>query len=57
MYHFDVAVMYLNIMLTNMLQLSAIVTDSIYAACDFNQSNTKCKCKIDWTWREDYSLA
>ena len=49
--------MYPNIILTNRLQPSAIVNDSICAACDFNQSKTKCKRKMDWTWRGDYSPA
>jgi DNA polymerase epsilon subunit 1 len=36
-YHLDVAAMYPNIILTNRLQPSAIVTDEDCAACDFNQ--------------------
>jgi hypothetical protein len=36
-YHLDVAAMYPNIILTNRLQPSAVVTDEDCAACDFNK--------------------
>ncbi|GJV60293.1 ribonuclease H-like domain-containing protein [Tanacetum coccineum] len=36
-YHLDVAAMYPNIILTNRLQPSSIVTDDVCTACDFNR--------------------
>ena len=56
-YHLDVGAMYPNIILTNRLQPSAIVNDSICAACDFNQSKNDCKRKLEWVWRGDYNPA
>ena len=53
-YHLDIGAMYPNIILTNRLQPSAIVDDSICAACDFNQSKNDCKRKMEWIWRGDY---
>ena len=52
-YHLDVAAMYPNIILTNRLQPTAIVSDSICATCDFNRDENKCKRKMKWTWRGD----
>lgn len=40
-YHLDVGAMYPNIILTNRLQPSAIVSDEICAACDFNRPESK----------------
>ena len=56
-YHLDIGAMYPNIILTNRLQPSAIVNDSICAACDFNQAKNDCKRKMDWVWRGDYNPA
>ncbi|CAJ1945696.1 unnamed protein product [Cylindrotheca closterium] len=56
-YHLDVGAMYPNIILTNRLQPSAIVDDSICAACDFNHARNGCKRKMEWIWRGDYSPA
>ena len=56
-YHLDVGAMYPNIILTNRLQPSAIVNDSICAACDFKQSKNDCKRKLEWIWRGDYNPA
>lgn len=56
-YHLDIGAMYPNIILTNRLQPSAIVNDTICAACDFNQSKNDCKRKMEWVWRGDYNPA
>ena len=37
LYHLDVGAMYPNIILTNRLQPSAIVDESVRSACDFNK--------------------
>jgi DNA polymerase epsilon subunit 1 len=55
-YHLDVAAMYPNIILTNRLQPSAIVTDEDCAACVFNAPGKTCLRKMEWVWRgETYS--
>lgn len=56
-YHLDVGAMYPNIILTNRLQPSAIVTDKDCASCDFNKSNSKCKRVMKWTSRVEYMPA
>lgn len=50
-YHLDVGAMYPNIILTNRLQPSAMVTEQDCAACDFNKPDAVCKRKMDWLWR------
>lgn len=50
-YHLDVAAMYPNIILTNRLQPSAIVTDEDCAACVFNEPGKTCLRKMEWVWR------
>lgn len=50
-YHLDVGAMYPNIILTNRLQPSAMVTELDCAACDFNKPDAVCKRKMDWLWR------
>eukprot|EP00884_Botryococcus_braunii_P021811 jgi/Botrbrau1/8313/Bobra.0081s0002.1 len=50
-YHLDVAAMYPNIILTNRLQPSAIVTDEDCAACDFNRPGKTCLRPMEWVWR------
>jgi hypothetical protein len=50
-YHLDVAAMYPNIILTNRLQPSAVVTDAECAACDFNSLSKKCLRPMEWVWR------
>lgn len=47
-YHLDVAAMYPNIILTNRLQPSAIVTDEDCAACDFNRPGKTCLRQMEW---------
>lgn len=47
-YHLDVAAMYPNIILTNRLQPTAIVTDHDCAACCFNKPNKTCLRKMEW---------
>jgi DNA polymerase epsilon subunit 1 len=49
--------MYPNIILTNRLQPNAIVTDSVCAACDFNQAKNNCKRRMEWIWRGEYNPA
>jgi DNA polymerase epsilon subunit 1 len=56
-YHLDVGAMYPNIILTNRLQPSAIVSRNDCAACDFNRSENNCKRNMTWAWRGDYSPA
>lgn len=56
-YHLDVAAMYPNIILTNRLQPSAIVTDAQCAACDYNRPDKQCLRPMEWVWRgETYML-
>ena len=50
-YHLDVAAMYPNIILTNRLQPSAIVTDTECAACDYNSLDKQCLRPMEWVWR------
>ncbi|KAL4450230.1 hypothetical protein ABPG77_010899 [Micractinium sp. CCAP 211/92] len=50
-YHLDVAAMYPNIILTNRLQPSSIVTDEDCAACDFNRPGKTCLRQMEWVWR------
>ncbi|XP_043653722.1 DNA polymerase epsilon catalytic subunit 1 [Drosophila teissieri] len=50
-YHLDVGAMYPNIILTNRLQPSAMVSDLDCAACDFNKPGVRCKRSMDWLWR------
>ncbi|KAL1117393.1 hypothetical protein AAG570_004719, partial [Ranatra chinensis] len=50
-YHLDVGAMYPNIILTNRLQPSAMVDDTVCAACDFNRPNALCKRNMTWMWR------
>lgn len=50
-FHLDVGAMYPNIILTNRLQPSAMVTDVDCAACDFNKPDAKCKRTMNWMWR------
>lgn len=53
-YHLDVGAMYPNIILTNRLQPSSIVSNEDCAACDFNTPENKCQRNMEWTWRGDY---
>ena len=52
-YHFDVGAMYPNIILTNRLQPSSVVTEEDCAACDFNKPESDCQREMDWCWRGD----
>jgi DNA polymerase epsilon subunit 1 len=56
-YHLDVGAMYPNIILTNRLQPSAIVSIEDCAACKFNQAVNGCKRPMTWTWRGEYNPA
>eukprot|EP00775_Hariotina_reticulata_P007932 gene7932-8128_t len=53
-YHLDVAAMYPNIILTNRLQPSAVVTDEDCAACDFNKPGKTCLRQMEWVWRGEH---
>lgn len=56
-YHVDVGAMYPNIILTNRLQPTAVVTEEICAGCVFNKEENNCKRKLDWQWRgETFAL-
>eukprot|EP01038_Epipyxis_sp_PR26KG_P011543 gene11543-15462_t len=56
-YHLDVGAMYPNIILTNRLQPSAMVSINDCASCDFNRAENMCKRNMTWTWRGEYSPA
>nr|CAD7454365.1 unnamed protein product [Timema tahoe] len=56
-YHLDVGAMYPNIILTNRLQPSAMVEETVCAACDFNRPGAKCQRKMAWMWRGEYMPA
>uniref|UniRef100_A0A0A9Y3R9 DNA polymerase epsilon catalytic subunit n=1 Tax=Lygus hesperus TaxID=30085 RepID=A0A0A9Y3R9_LYGHE len=50
-YHLDVGAMYPNIILTNRLQPSAMVDETVCAACDFNKPGALCQRNMTWMWR------
>ncbi|XP_039283003.1 DNA polymerase epsilon catalytic subunit 1 [Nilaparvata lugens] len=50
-YHLDVGAMYPNIILTNRLQPSAMVDETMCAACDFNRPGATCQRTMTWMWR------
>ena len=54
-YHLDVGAMYPNIILTNRLQPSAMVNETICAACDYNKPGALCQRNMKWMWRGEYS--
>jgi DNA polymerase epsilon subunit 1 len=43
--------MYPNIILTNRLQPTAIVSEDVCAGCVFNKPQNNCKRNLDWEWR------
>ncbi|CAH2045106.1 unnamed protein product, partial [Iphiclides podalirius] len=53
-YHLDVGAMYPNIILTNRLQPSAMVSAGECAVCDFNRPGAECQRRMDWMWRGEY---
>lgn len=50
-YHLDVGAMYPNIILTNRLQPSSMISETDCAACDFNKPDARCKRNMEWMWR------
>ncbi|XP_062555151.1 DNA polymerase epsilon catalytic subunit 1 [Armigeres subalbatus] len=50
-YHLDVGAMYPNIILTNRLQPSSMISETDCAACDFNKPDAQCKRDMEWMWR------
>lgn len=54
-YHLDVGAMYPNIILTNRLQPSAMVTMADCASCDFNLKENNCKRPMTWVWRGEHA--
>ncbi|XP_058812219.1 DNA polymerase epsilon catalytic subunit 1 [Topomyia yanbarensis] len=50
-YHLDVGAMYPNIILTNRLQPSSMISETDCAACDYNRPDAKCKRNMEWMWR------
>ncbi|KAK9279688.1 hypothetical protein L1049_013368 [Liquidambar formosana] len=56
-YHLDVAAMYPNIILTNRLQPTSIVSDEVCTACDFNRPGKTCLRKLEWVWRGETFMA
>ncbi|KAJ8911871.1 hypothetical protein NQ315_012537 [Exocentrus adspersus] len=53
-YHLDVGAMYPNIILTNRLQPSAMVNETVCASCDFNKPGANCQRNMSWMMREEY---
>jgi DNA polymerase epsilon subunit 1 len=53
-YHLDVMAMYPNIILTNRLQPSAVVTEEDCASCIHNRPESNCKRDMTWVWRGDF---
>jgi len=56
-YHLDVGAMYPNIILSNRLQPSAIVSKEFCNACSYNDPANKCKKDMDWKWRGELYMA
>ncbi|XP_061936089.1 DNA polymerase epsilon catalytic subunit A isoform X2 [Apis cerana] len=56
-YHLDVGAMYPNIILTNRLQPSAMVDETVCAACDYNKPGALCQRNMKWMWRGEYFAA
>ncbi|KZC07383.1 PREDICTED: DNA polymerase epsilon catalytic subunit A [Dufourea novaeangliae] len=56
-YHLDVGAMYPNIILTNRLQPSAMVDETVCAACDYNKPRALCQRRMEWMWRGEYLAA
>ncbi|XP_053980973.1 DNA polymerase epsilon catalytic subunit 1 [Hylaeus volcanicus] len=56
-YHLDVGAMYPNIILTNRLQPSAMVNETVCAACDYNKPAALCQRNMKWMWRGEYLAA
>lgn len=53
-YHLDVGAMYPNIILTNRLQPSSMVSETDCAACVFNADpDAACKRPMPWSWRAE----
>lgn len=52
-YHLDVGAMYPNIILSNRLQPSAIVDETICASCMHNTSRSKCKRSLPWIYKSE----
>lgn len=50
-YHLDVGAMYPNIILSNRLQPTAVVNDTICSACIYNSPENLCKRELEWEWR------
>ena len=50
-YHLDVGAMYPNIILSNRLQPTAVVNDTICSACIYNTPDNQCKRVLEWEWR------
>uniref|UniRef100_A0A158Q8A2 DNA polymerase epsilon catalytic subunit n=1 Tax=Elaeophora elaphi TaxID=1147741 RepID=A0A158Q8A2_9BILA len=50
-YHLDIGAMYPNIILTNRLQPSAVVTNEDCIACVYNTPDAKCQRTMRWEWR------
>lgn len=56
-YHLDVSAMYPNIILTNRLQPSAMVSEDVCAACDYNRPGKTCLRELPWVWRGEHFAA
>jgi DNA polymerase epsilon subunit 1 len=56
-YHLDVGAMYPNIILTNRLQPTAMVTADVCAGCVFNAADNRCKRVMEWKWKGEMFTA
>ncbi|EGG20436.1 putative DNA polymerase epsilon subunit A [Cavenderia fasciculata] len=53
-YHLDVSAMYPNIILTNRLQPTSMVSEEYCATCVYNKPESNCQRTLNWQWRGDY---
>ena len=56
-YHLDVGAMYPNIILSNRLQPSAMVSSDFCAGCSYNSPENNCQRKMEWKCRFDLFMA
>ncbi|CEL95962.1 unnamed protein product [Vitrella brassicaformis CCMP3155] len=56
-YHLDVGAMYPNIILTNRLQPSSIVTEDFCNRCSFFSEAEVCQRHMEWTWKGELYMA
>ncbi|KAF7458255.1 DNA polymerase epsilon catalytic subunit [Cryptosporidium felis] len=52
-YHLDVGAMYPNIILTNRLQPTAVIEETVCMKCPFYSEASTCQRKMNWRWKGD----